>query len=221
MKTSSNFLIALGLAIMATTATAFLLPVGPKASCSTSSTLIKNVSSFMRSPMKLQATAKVGSEVPSGVMVDVITKEESNEMDFGEILKSHKKCVLFAVPGAFTPTCSLKHLPGFIAKMDEFKRAGVDEVYCMSVNDRFVMKAWGESTENCLDSGIKLVADGNCEYTKALDLVKDASGGRMQLRTQRFAAVIENGKFTTLNVDEAGLDSSAAEVILDALKVSA
>ena len=105
--------------------------------------------------------------------------------------------------------------------MDEFKRAGVDEVYCMSVNDRFVMKAWGESTENCLDSGIKLVADGNCEYTKALDLVKDASGGRMQLRTQRFAAVIENGKFTTLNVDEAGLDSSAAEVILDALKVSA
>lgn len=208
MKSSS--ILALGFVLMCTTATAFLLP----------SSADKRAFLF-RNNFSLQAAASVGSEVPTGVKVDVISGEESTECDLGEVLKSHKKCVLFAVPGAFTPTCSVKHLPGFIAKMDELKRAGIEDVYCMAVNDKFVMKAWAKDVDNCEKSGIKLVADGNCEYTKKLDLIKDCTGGRMQLRTQRFAAVIENGKFTTLNIDESGLDSSSAETILDSLKVSA
>lgn len=206
----SPVILALGLVLMCTTVSAFFLP---------SST--NKIGSVFRNKFALQAAANVGGEVPTGIKVDVVSGEDSEECDFGEVLKSHKKCVLFAVPGAFTPTCSIKHLPGFIAKMDELKRAGVEDVYCMAVNDKFVMKAWAKSVDDCEKSGIKLVADGNCDYTKKLDLVKDCTGGRMQLRTQRFAAIIENGKFTTVNVDENGLDSSSAEAILDSLKVSA
>jgi len=210
-STKATFIITLGLVLICTSATAFLFP---------SSSPSKTASLF-RNKCTLQATAAAGSEVPTGVKVDVIFGDDTEECDFGELLKSHKKCVLFAVPGAFTPTCSVKHLPGFISKIDELKRAGVEDVYCMAVNDKFVMKAWAKDVDNCEKSGIKLVADGNCEFTKKLDLVKDCTGGRMQLRTQRFAAIIENGKFTTLNVDENGLDSSSAEVILDSLKVAA
>jgi len=125
--------------------------------------------------------------------------------------------VLFAVPGAFTPTCSEKHLPGFIAKASEFKEKGVDAIYCLSVNDKFVMKSWGLATPEFAKSGIKLVADGNGDYTKAIDLVKDASGGRMGLRCTRFAAIIEDGVYKTVEVDEAGFEKSSAESILSLL----
>lgn len=137
--------------------------------------------------------------------------------DLGEVLKSHKKCVLFAVPGAFTPTCSEKHLPGFIAQAAAMKEKGVDAIYCLSVNDKFVMKCWGQATAGFAESGIKLVADGNADYTKAIDLVKDATGGRMGLRCTRFAAVLEEGVFKVLNVDAEGFDTSSAETILAAL----
>lgn len=210
-STKATFILALGLALICTSATAFLI----------SSSSPGKAASVFRNKFTLQAAAGAGSTVPTGVKVDVISGDDTEECDFGELLKSHKKCVLFAVPGAFTPTCSVKHLPGFISKIDEFKRAGVEDVYCMAVNDKFVMKAWAKDVDNCEKSGIKLVADGNCEFTKKLELVKDCTGGRMQLRTQRFAAIIENGKFTTLNVDENGLDSSSAEVILNSLKVDA
>jgi peroxiredoxin len=155
-------------------------------------------------------------------MVDIITPTSGDYtvdsgVDFAEALKSHKKAVLFAVPGAFTPTCSEKHLPGFIALAGDMKAKGVDAVYCLSVNDKFVMKSWGQGTTGFAESGIKLVADGNGDYTKAIDLVKDATGGRMGLRCTRFAAILEDGVFKAVEVDEAGLEKSSAEAILGML----
>lgn len=98
--------------------------------------------------------------------------------------------------GAFTPTCSAQHLPGFIEQAAALKAKGVEDIFCLSVNDRFVMRAWAEATPGCVSSGIKMVADGNGDYTKALGLTRDASGSRMGLRSKRYAAVVENGKIT-------------------------
>ena len=140
----------------------------------------------------------------------------NEKVDLGSVLSSHKKAVLFAVPGAFTPTCSAQHLPGFIAKANELKSKGVEAIYCLSVNDRFVMRAWSEATPGCADS-IKMIADGNADYTKALDLVKDATGSTMGIRSKRYAAIIENGKITSLQTDEKGLVNSSAEKILELL----
>eukprot|EP00601_Ochromonadales_sp_CCMP2298_P027074 CAMPEP_0173295404 /NCGR_PEP_ID=MMETSP1143-20121109/14414_1 /TAXON_ID=483371 /ORGANISM="non described non described, Strain CCMP2298" /LENGTH=168 /DNA_ID=CAMNT_0014235197 /DNA_START=144 /DNA_END=650 /DNA_ORIENTATION=+ len=159
-----------------------------------------------------------GSTTPSG-MVDIISPsagEYTTEagVDFADALKSHKKAVIFAVPGAFTPTCSEKHLPGFIANAAAMKAKGVTAIFCLSVNDKFVMKSWGQATAGFAESGIKLVADGNADYTKAIDLVLNASGNRMGLRCTRFAGIVEDGVFTAVEVDSSGLDKSSAESIL-------
>eukprot|EP01041_Mallomonas_annulata_P011244 gene11244-23517_t len=165
--------------------------------------------------------ATVGQEVPSGVLVDIVETStgdapcKMNEaQDLGSILKAHKRAVLFAVPGAFTPTCSAQHLPGFISKSEEFYAKGVEAIYCFSVNDRFVMRSWAENTPGCVESKIKMVADGNGDFTAALGLTKDATGSRMGVRSKRFAAIIENGTIMTLNIDEKGLVESSAEKML-------
>jgi peroxiredoxin len=133
-----------------------------------------------------------------------------------DALFSGKKVVLFAVPGAFTPTCSAKHLPGFIEKADEIRKKGVDDIICMSVNDAFVMKAWGE--DRGAGDKVRLIADGNGDLTKALGLQFDGSGIGFGLRSQRFAAIIENGVVKTLAVDAGGkFEVSSAEAILAAL----
>jgi peroxiredoxin len=133
-----------------------------------------------------------------------------------DTLFSGKKVVLFAVPGAFTPTCSNKHLPGFIEKADEIRKKGVDDIICMSVNDAFVMKAWGE--ERGAGDKVRLIADGNGELTKALGLDFDGSGIGFGLRSQRFAAVVQNGVVKKLAVDAGGkFEVSSAEAILKAL----
>lgn len=127
-----------------------------------------------------------------------------------------KKVVLFAVPGAFTPTCSAKHLPGFIEKADELRKKGVDDIICMSVNDAFVMKAWGE--DRGAGDKVRLIADGNGDLTKALGLQFDGSGIGFGLRSQRFAAIVENGVVKKLAVDAGGkFEVSSAEAILAAL----
>ena len=127
-----------------------------------------------------------------------------------------KKVVLFAVPGAFTPTCSAKHLPGFIEKADEIKKKGVDDIICMSVNDAFVMKAWGE--DRGAGDKVRLIADGNGDLTKALGLGFDGSGIGFGLRSQRFAAIVQNGVVKKLAVDAGGkFEVSSAEEILKAL----
>jgi peroxiredoxin len=127
-----------------------------------------------------------------------------------------KKVVLFAVPGAFTPTCSEQHLPGFIEKAGEIKSKGVDEIVCMSVNDAFVMKAWGE--DRGAGDSVRMVSDGNADLAKALGLDFDGSGIGFGVRAQRFAAIIDDGVVTKLAVEEPmKFEVSSAEAILGAL----
>ena len=127
-------------------------------------------------------------------------------------LFSGKKVVLFAVPGAFTPGCSNTHLPGYIINADKIKAKGVDSIICMSVNDAFVMHAWGQA-QNA--EALIMLADGNGDLTTALGLTLDASGHCMGQRSQRFAMIIEDNNVTTLNIEPAGgIDVSSAESIL-------
>ena len=126
-----------------------------------------------------------------------------------------KKVVLFAVPGAFTPGCSLTHLPGYVVLADQIKAKGIDSIICMSVNDAFVMDAWGKA-QNAEE--ILMLADGNADFSRALGLDMDASGYGMGQRCKRFAMIVENGVITLLNIDESGgVKQSAAEIILEAL----
>jgi len=134
-------------------------------------------------------TIKAGDKMPGGSF-GVMTDKGPGSLSSDELF-SGKKVVLFSVPGAFTPTCSAKHLPGFIDKAGELKAKGVDTVACLAVNDAFVMGAWGKQA----GAGDKVVmlADGNASYTKALGLELDASGFGMGTRGQRFALVVADG----------------------------
>ena len=126
-----------------------------------------------------------------------------------------KKVVLFAVPGAFTPTCSAAHLPGFVANADKILAKGVDAIVCLSVNDAFVMSAWGQS-QNA--EALVMAADGNGEFTTAMGLTLDGSGFGLGHRSSRYALIAEDGKVTVLNADQGGaFDVSSAEKILEAL----
>lgn len=126
-----------------------------------------------------------------------------------------KKVVLFAVPGAFTPTCSNAHLPGYVVKADELKDKGVDSIVCLSVNDAFVMDAWGKDKNA---DQLLMVADGNGDFTKALGLEMDGSGFGLGTRSQRYAMIVDDGKVTKLAVEAPGkLEVSAAEAILESL----
>ena len=130
-------------------------------------------------------------------------------------LTAGKKVVIFAVPGAFTPTCSEMHLPGFVELADEIKSKGVDEIICVSVNDAFVMDAWGRDRN--ADS-IAMVADGSGHLTQSLGLELDLSGGGLGIRSQRYAMVVDDGTVTKLAVEEGGrLEASKAEAILEDL----
>lgn len=173
---------------------------------------------------KLQM-ASVGTSIPSGIKVDLIEPSSEDEdscaispdpVDLSQLVKG-KKVVLFAVPGAFTPTCSEKHLPGFISLANEIRSRGVDDIYCLSVNDKYVMKFWGLYTNGFLASGIKLIADGNAELTQALGFGRDASGSRMGMRSKRYAIILDNGVISNVNVDEKGMVVSSAENILKQL----
>ncbi|MGL4936594.1 MAG: peroxiredoxin [Shewanella sp.] len=125
-----------------------------------------------------------------------------------------KKVVLFAVPGAFTPTCSEAHLPGYVVLADEFKAKGVDLIACVAVNDAFVMKAWGEA-QNA--SELMMLADGDASFTQALGLEMDTAGFG-GVRSQRYAMIIDNGVVTLLNVEAPkAFEASKAEVVLAAL----
>jgi peroxiredoxin len=129
-------------------------------------------------------------------------------------LFANKKIVLFAVPGAFTPTCSVSHLPGYVVAADEFKAKGVDEIICLSVNDAFVMNAWGES-QNA--EHIMMLADGDGSYTKALGLSMDTAGFG-GVRSQRYAMIVDNGVVTSLHIEQAKeFEVSKAEFILQQL----
>ncbi|MCZ6830789.1 MAG: peroxiredoxin [Gammaproteobacteria bacterium] len=155
-------------------------------------------------------TIQVGDKVPSCTLKTM--GAEGPEDISTEDIFAGKKVVLFAVPGAFTPGCSLTHLPGYVVNADKIKAAGVDTIVCMAVNDAFVMGAWGEA-QNA--SELLMLADGNSALTSALGLELDGSGFGLGMRSQRFAMIVEDGTVTHLNVEpDAGVDVSSAETIM-------
>ena len=156
-------------------------------------------------------TIKVGDQIPSMKLM-MGTPEGPKETSTDEIFKG-KKVVLFAVPGAFTPTCSVKHLPSFVQNADALKAKGVDTIACIAVNDAFVMAAWGK--EQGTDGKITMLADGSAAFTKALGLELDLMGRGMGTRSQRYALIAQDGKVTHLAVEApGGFEVSKAESIL-------
>lgn len=157
-------------------------------------------------------TIQVGDRIPNATLNFIQDGVQAVNTD--EIFKG-KKVVLFSVPGAFTPTCSAKHLPGYVEKAAEFQQRGID-VACMSVNDAFVMKAWAKDQN--VPEGIKMLADGNGAFAKSLGLEMDASAFGMGMRSKRFALYAEDGVVKKLNVEAPGeFKVSSAEAILNAI----
>src|SRR5437899_5950652 len=158
---------------------------------------------------------KVGDTLPLDLKLKEMKEGAPKDLALGEIFKG-KKVVLFAVPGAFTPTCSMKHLPGFLEHANAIRAKGVDEIVCLSVNDAFVMGAWG--TSNNAKGKVRMLADGNGDFTKAVGLTFDASGFGMGTRSQRYAMIVKDGKVQELLVEPGpGLNASSAESVLSKL----
>ena len=156
---------------------------------------------------------QVGDSIPEATM-NIMGDKGPQKISTADIF-SGKKVVLFAVPGAFTPTCSAAHLPGYVANADKIKAAGVDAIVCVSVNDAFVMDAWskGQNAEE-----IMMVGDGNGDFTKAMGTVLDGSGFGLGTRSTRYSLIAEDGKITALNLEQGGaFEVSSAEAILAAL----
>jgi peroxiredoxin len=158
---------------------------------------------------------KAGDTLPADTKLMEMGDAGPKQVTVGELTKG-KTVVLFAVPGAFTPTCSMKHLPGFVDKAADIRGKGVDEIICLSVNDAFVMGAWGK--EHGAGGKVRMVADGNGDFTRAVGLEMDASGFGMGSRSKRYAMLVKDGKVTELLVEPAGgLNLSSAESVLGKL----
>lgn len=156
----------------------------------------------------------VGDKIPD-VKVQVPGPGGPEPASTGELL-GQGTVVLFGLPGAFTPTCSDHHLPGFVIRSEDILAKGVDRIYCMSVNDAFVMGAWGQAHET--GDKVGLIADGSALFTKELGLDVDLTGGGLGVRSKRFAMIIKDGVVSHLAVEETlGLDVSSAESVLKAL----
>jgi len=156
-------------------------------------------------------TIKAGERMPTGTFKRM-TKEGPKDITTDELFKG-KLVVLFSVPGAFTPTCDAKHLPGFVQLADQLRARGVDTIACMAVNDVFVMSAWGKASG--VGDKVLMLADGNGEYARALGLELDASKFGMGTRGQRFAIVVKDGVATRVDVEAPGqFKVSAAEAVL-------
>jgi peroxiredoxin len=156
----------------------------------------------------------VGATIPD-VKVMTMTADGPKPVQTGEVL-GHGRVVLFGVPGAFTPTCSDHHLPGFVLRADDLKAKGIDTIACASVNDAFVMDAWAK--DRGVGDKIVMLADGNGEFTRAMGLELDGSGFGLGTRSQRYAALLEDGVVRRLNVEQGtGVDVSSAESVLATL----
>ena len=154
-----------------------------------------------------------GDALPK-VAVKVMGEKGPEDLNIGEFA-ADKKVVIFAVPGAFTPTCSAAHLPGFVANADKIKAKGVDAIICLSVNDAFVMSAWG-SAQNAEE--LIMAGDGNGDFTAAMGLTLDGSGFGLGQRSSRYALIAENGVITQLNAEQGGaFEVSSAEAIMESL----
>lgn len=159
-------------------------------------------------------TIKVGDSIPSMKLM-MVTADGPKEVSTDELFKG-RKVVLFAVPGAFTPTCSIKHLPGFLENAEAFRARGVDAVICTAVNDAFVLGAWAK--ENNAAGKVTMLADGSGAFAKALGLELDLVARGLGVRSQRYALVAQDGKVTHLGVEQpGGFEVSKAEAVLAAL----
>lgn len=159
-------------------------------------------------------TIAVGDKVPACDSLAVMGEKGPEKVGVDKLFGG-KKVVLFAVPGAFTPGCSLTHLPGYVVKADEIKAKGVDDIVCMAVNDAFVMDAWGKQ-QNA--EQLTMLADGNGDFTRALGLEMDGTGFGMGQRCKRFAMIVEDGVVKHLAVEpKGGITVSSAEEILKEL----
>ena len=159
-------------------------------------------------------TIKTGDKIPSATLREM-TPDGPKPVTTDELFAG-KKVALFALPGAFTPTCSAKHVPGFVQNEAALKSKGVDEIVCVSVNDAFVMGAWGK--DQGAGGKVRMLADGNGEFTRALGLTMDASKFGMGERSQRYSMIVDNGVVKTLNVEQPGaFEVSSAEHMLGQL----
>ncbi len=150
---------------------------------------------------------KAGDKLPAGSLQEFIEVEGEgcslgpNTFDIAQ-LTAGKTIAIFALPGAFTPTCSAQHVPGYVAEADALRAAGVDEVWCISVNDAFVMGAWGRDQHTA--GKVRMMADGSAAFTQATGLTLDLNGRGMGLRSQRYSMLVRDGEIKTLNVEAAG-----------------
>ena len=150
---------------------------------------------------------KVGDKLPAGTLMEFI-EVEGEGCSLGpnafevEKATAGKKIAIFALPGAFTPTCSAQHVPGFVAKAEEFKAAGVDEIWCISVNDAFVMGAWGRDQKTA--GKVRMMGDGSATFTQATGLVLDLTARGMGVRSQRYSMLVVDGVVKTLNIEGPG-----------------
>jgi len=158
-------------------------------------------------------TIKIGDTLPAGEF-KTMTDDGPTTISTDEIF-SGKTVVLFAVPGAFTPGCSMKHMPGFVQQADAIKAKGVDTIACMAVNDVFVMDAWGRDQK--ANGEILMLADGSGDYTAKLGLELDATKFGMGRRCKRFSMLVDDGVVKSLNIDDSGVDKSSAETMLTQL----
>ncbi len=159
-------------------------------------------------------TIKVGEKIPS-VTLRVMSADGPKEVSTDELFGG-KKVVLFALPGAFTPTCSAKHLPSYVQQADAIRGKGVDSIACISVNDAFVLNAWGK--DQGVGDKIVMVADGSADFAQAVGPELDVTARGLGIRSQRYSMVIEDGVVSSLNVEEAGkFEVSDAETILNQL----
>jgi len=165
---------------------------------------------------------KVGDTLPSATLQEY-SEVEGNGCSIGpnpvDVAKAAagKTIALFALPGAFTPTCSAKHVPGYVEKYDELKKAGVDEIWCVSVNDAFVMGAWARDQKT--GTKVRMLGDGSAEFSKATGLTLDLAARGMGLRSNRYSMLVKNGKVATLNIEAPGkFEVSDAQTMLTQAK---
>lgn len=163
-------------------------------------------------------TIKAGDRLPDGQITEFIETEQPgcsigpNNFNVADLVKG-KKIVIFGLPGAYTPTCSAKHVPGYVANYDKLKAKGVDEIWCLAVNDAFVMNAWGKDQKT--GTKVRMMADGSAEYTRKLGLELDLTARGMGVRSQRYSMLVDNGVVKKLNVEGPGkFEVSNAETML-------
>lgn len=150
---------------------------------------------------------KVGDRLPASRLSEYVEVEGEgcslgpNTFDV-DTMAAGKKIAVFALPGAFTPTCSAQHLPGYLEHADALRRAGVDEIWCISVNDAFVMGAWGRDQKTA--GKVRMMADGSAEFTKAAGLTTDLTAKGMGVRSQRYSMLVDDGVVQAINVDQPG-----------------